>query len=399
MAYEYPVKWITNAMRGAPQISGTAGTLIGALDAFLLTGWGTATAISVTVADGVGTATFTEGSYFEDGAVVLIGGVTSPAALNGEARVLSHTNTSITFETDAVDGTATTSGSITFKYAPVGGWEKAFSGTNLAAYRSTDPQSPGHFLRVADTGTTAARVVGYESMTDVNTGSGPFPTAAMISGGAYLPKSNSANATAVRYVLVADSRALLHSIFPGTSSNPIYLVSNVHGFGDPVAAAPSGDTWGTFLSASGSASSPSQEGSLSGGGVSSSGNGFSVLPRGFSGLGSAIFVDPRPFCGAPTGSSGNDAFLGAAPSVVDGQIKLSKMFLREQSTVSPPRLVVPGVAYVPQTGLINAVSVGDILVGDGEFSGRKLLAVGVGSNFNTVPSGLVFIDLTGPWRE
>ena len=97
MAYTYPVKWITNTMRGAPPISGTPGTFIAALDAFLNTGWGSANAISVTISGGVGTAVFPEGVFFEDHAVVLFGGATTPAALNGEARVLSHTNNYITF--------------------------------------------------------------------------------------------------------------------------------------------------------------------------------------------------------------------------------------------------------------------------------------------------------------
>ena len=50
------VKHIHNGMRGAPQISGTAGTLIAALDALFTTGWGVTTAISVTVASGIATA-------------------------------------------------------------------------------------------------------------------------------------------------------------------------------------------------------------------------------------------------------------------------------------------------------------------------------------------------------
>lgn len=62
------------------------------------------------------------------------------------------------------------------------GWTKAFSGTNMAAYK----QSAGSnqlYLRVDDTNATDARVVGYETMSDVNTGTGPFPTATQQSGG------------------------------------------------------------------------------------------------------------------------------------------------------------------------------------------------------------------------
>lgn len=394
MAYTYPVKWMRDSMRGAPQISGTAGTLIGALDAFLLTGFGTVTALSVTVASGIGTATVNAGSYFDDYAVVLIAGAT-PTALNGEARVLSHTNTSITFETDAPDGTAT--GTITIKYAPVGSWEKTYSGTNIACYRSTDVLSPGQFLRVDDTGTLYARVVGYESMTDANTGSGPFPTTTLLSGGGYWHKSASANATAVRYAFAADSRALLTAVEPATASNATYRTSNIRGFGDPIVLAPGGDAWATFLSASGVNLYSLSGGTLCGGDASSS-SGFAVAPRSFTALGSAVWLNVSPFTGVPAGISGNDTTLGAAPSQVDGQIKLARLFLREQSPVLPARAVAPGALYVPQSGLTSIVTPGDIATGSGDFAGRKLLAVGAGTSANATPTGIALIDITGPWR-
>ena len=40
----FPVKYIHSDMRGAPVLSGTPGAMIGVLDAFLITGFGTVTA-------------------------------------------------------------------------------------------------------------------------------------------------------------------------------------------------------------------------------------------------------------------------------------------------------------------------------------------------------------------
>ena len=57
----FPVKYINNNMRGAPQLPGTAGTLIAVLDAFLITGFGQVTALSVTVAGGIATASLQSG--------------------------------------------------------------------------------------------------------------------------------------------------------------------------------------------------------------------------------------------------------------------------------------------------------------------------------------------------
>ena len=396
MAYTYPVKWITSSMRGAPPISGTPGSFVAALDAFLNTGWGAANAITVSVSGGVGTAQFADGVFFEDHAVVLFGGATTPAALNGEARVLSHTNNSITFETDAPDGVATTGTAITCRYAPVGGWEKKYSGTNLAAYKSTDGQAHGHFWRVDDTGTTAARMVGYETMTDVNTGSGAFPTAAYIAGGGYVYKSVVASAAAARYSLAADSRTVLLGLEPGTSSVATNRSANIRGFGDAIALAASGDVWASFCSFTGSNLGVFNVGALSGGPTSNS-SGFSCFPRAYSGLGASVVGEVSPFSGTAGTMSGADSYMGAAPSVVDGQIKLSKVFIKESGN-NPARAIAPGVVYVPQTGIAGLVSGGDIALGAGDFSGRRLMAVLCGPSPNSPPTAAAFLDITGPWR-
>jgi hypothetical protein len=88
------------------------------------------------------------------------------------------------------------------------GWTKEYTGTNLAAYRMGSGGSAVRmYLRVDDTGTTSARVRGFVSMTDVNTGVEPFPTDAQISGGGYAWKSTSADSTARPWVLIATPTA------------------------------------------------------------------------------------------------------------------------------------------------------------------------------------------------
>lgn len=398
MAFTYPVKWITHSMRGAPPISGTAGTFIAALDAFLNTGWGSANAISVSVSGGVGTAVFPEGVFFDDRAIVLFANVTTPAALNGEARVLSHTSNSITFETNAPDGVATTGSTITCRYAPVGNWSKPFTGVNKAVFRSTDVQSYGHYLRLDDSGTMTARVVGYESMTDADTGTGPFPTAAMIAGGGYVHKSTSANSSAVRYAMAADSRSVHWAIEPGTPGSSTPRNSNLRGFGDPIALAPAGDVWSAYLSCITTTGSTFLESGSLNGQITSSGFGLTVTPRAVSGLGSAVLHNAVPYTGVATSFSGNDSTLGAAPSQVDGKIYLSKLFLRLAAGTEPPRAIVPGVAFVPQTGLTALLVPHDQMSGAGDWAGRTLLAIGAGANAATAPTGVAFIDITGPWR-
>ena len=67
------------------------------------------------------------------------------------------------------------------------GWTKLYSGTNKAVYRSTDGVTQC-CLRVSDAGTTYATINAYETMSDVDTGSNPFPA----TGSLYAHKSDSA---------------------------------------------------------------------------------------------------------------------------------------------------------------------------------------------------------------
>lgn len=104
------------------------------------------------------------------------------------------------------------------------GWTREFSGTNKGVYRS----SAGNrmFFRVDDTGTTSARVVGYENMTDVDTGTNAFPTSTQVSGGLYWQKSGSADATARSWILMVDDRYLIFA----AEYLPLYW--QVYAFGD-----------------------------------------------------------------------------------------------------------------------------------------------------------------------
>lgn len=83
------------------------------------------------------------------------------------------------------------------------GWEKVYTGTNKAVYRSR--YGNRHYLRVDDTSTTAATVRGYESMTDVDTGVDPFPTATQHANSRWV-KSASADTTARAYFVVKTAR-------------------------------------------------------------------------------------------------------------------------------------------------------------------------------------------------
>lgn len=393
------VKFITENMPGAPVLSGTAGALISVLDALLVTGFGLRTATSVTVASGVATVTLASDALNANllHSVILVDGVAAPMAdLNGEQRVTAATSTTLQFATAVADGTAT--GTITVKSAPAG-WEKLYSGTNKAVYRSTDVQSAKHCLRVDDTGTTTARVVGYETMTDVDTGVGPFPTAAQFSGGGHWWKSIAATTTTRDYFFAADPRMLLAAPRPNGVSGA--LSANVRGFGDPIALAPSGDAWTTVLSYAGSNNSSGFEyGAFSGANAAASSTGGAAFARAFSGLGSAALCRPVNEAGEPYQMSGRHAAgLGPGPSSIDGQIKLARAMMAEQTPYSAPRCVIPGVFCVPQLVADGMFSSSTVIDGSGALAGRKMLSVVVSQAASASSNlGVAFIDITGPWR-
>ncbi len=112
---------------------------------------------------------------------------------------------------------------------PAAGWTKAFSGTNKAAYRmSTTAPASGFYLRVDDTSTTESRWVGYESMTDIDTGTDSFPLESQVSGGLYSLKVS----TNSEWILIADERA-----FYFFHDNPLLSLSAAGTFfGDIVSA-------------------------------------------------------------------------------------------------------------------------------------------------------------------
>ncbi len=392
------VKWIRNDMRGAPVINGnTPGCMIAVLDALLVTGWGATTALSVSVSGGIATATVNAGSSFTEHAVVRVEGAT-PAALNGEARVLTASNMQITFETTAPDGVAT--GTITLKYAPAG-WEKVFTGTNKAVYRSTDVIGARFYLRVDDSNGLYARVCGYESMSDADTGAGMYPSAAMIAGGGYWHKATASNATVIPYVVAADGGALLHALAAGAAANASNTACAVRGFGDVVPMGPAGDAFACVLSCAATSAGASNvdHGALSGSASDSSvATGLSVAPRGWQGLGSAVLQRPLPMTGLLGALSGAADYFGAAPSAIDGQVKTAVMGLKDQGAQTPLRSIIPGVHYIPQTGAVSIFGHLSVQDGAGALVGRKLLVVHVGTGANTPATGAAMIDLTGPWR-
>lgn len=385
------VKHAYSSMAGAPAIGGTVGSLIGALDAFLVNGWGAKAVDSAVISNGICRLNFASGkSAAEAHAVIAVTGAT-PSALNGEQKVTAVANAWVEFKTDLPDGAVT--GSISFKMAPLG-WEKVFAGTNKAVYRQTDPASTRTFYRVDDTNAQYARVQMYESMTDVDNGVGPAPLT--VSGGYYWHK-RSTGAASSYWVLAGDSRGFYLLVACSSSSAPASnnnsaLVSQYMG---DLSSFRSGDAWCSMVTGSDSANYNNVGGCM----YCSGGSAGFTLKRLAHGLGSAVQAARKVF-GSVSSFSGSDGYLGAFPSTVDNGLHLSPILIND-GPVAPagPRGIAPGAFHCPQTGALAGFG-WDVAMtkGQGAFVGKMLLSVQVGSPASG-NQGVGFLDVTGPWRS
>lgn len=121
------------------------------------------------------------------------------------------------------------------------GWTRAYSGTNKAAYQQAPKSGRLQLLlRVQDDGPGShggreARCRGYEAMTDVDTGTGLFPTVAQMTNGWIYRKSSAASSVTRFYRLVADERLFHLLIITGDVANTYWGYS----FGDGYSRVPS----------------------------------------------------------------------------------------------------------------------------------------------------------------
>lgn len=388
------VKFYREDFPGAPVLNGVAGSLIGLLDACLCTGFGLRSATSLVVAGGV--ATLTLGSDAKNGnllhSVILVDGVTGAlTALNGEQRVTAASSTELKFATAAADGTAT--GSITVKTAPAG-WEKKFSDTNKAVFKSLAVEANTSYLQVKDTGTTSANVRAYEAMTDVDTGTGAAPTVAQLASGGYWAKSAAANVTPIGWDLFSDARAFYYCPTPYTAYGTQYIGQGCWFYGDPIAFKGT-DAFSTAIFFGNQDNSQyTQMGSVF---HTTNADGPRVA-RGYSGLGASVPCWAKPQTGTSV-LSGDDGFLGAFPSQTDGALLLSEYILVD-TAFAGAQLVrrgrMPGARHAPQSNLGVVFSRKDTVT----VGGKRFYVTGANTSAydSGAAGGRMFFDITGPWR-
>lgn len=391
------VKLFHSGMVGAPTLNGLAGTLIAVLDACLVNGFGAGAVDSISIAGGVATATRAAGHPFEVGSVVEVAGATvSGGTINGQHRVTEVTSTTYKFPVAGLADQLAT-GTPTHKIASAG-WDKPFSGTNLAAYRSADTSGARMYLRVNDTTTLNARVRGYEAMSDINTGAGLFPTEAQISGGAYWPKSADADASSRRWAVVADTKFIYFACHWLNSSSAVNF-SICGAFGDLADRAP-GDNYAACLFGCDTTATSQAPGYLHEArclGVFSGLSNSFTAPRTHAALGTAVGL-LRSYA-----SFGNVSSFSQSGAAYNGHLIFpnpsnSGLYLSKVACASGPaastltmRGRLPGFYAVPQIVGANVFTHLAKVSGVDGYPGREFTAI-------NSQAGVSFFDTTGPWE-
>lgn len=256
------------------------------------------------------------------------------------------------------------------------GWAKEFSGTNKAAYRAA---TGNRFrLRVDDSGTTSARVVGYETMSDVDTGTGDFPTALQFSGGMYIYKSSTANSTARPWLCIASSKAFyLFTFANSTTYGSAWSTSDgAFFFGDLISFFSGTDNYATLLCGNNAAAA--SQSTLIGSNGSSNQAGNRYIARSYTQTGTAVNCGQRARCYATTMQAGAGV-LGSStygygrtyPDPISGSLLMAPIEVTE-SLHGSGRAKMPGM-WGPEHSQPAAHL--DTFSGSGSLAGKTFLLI------------------------
>lgn len=278
--------YIHSGMAGAPQYANADGNINAILEACLVNGFNSKTATSASASGGVLTLNFAADPLFEPLQTVELA-VSSAALVNGVHRVVANSNNQVTIAIAGLpDGPVGSSGAgITIKQAGAG-WSKPFSNSTVAVFRP--PTGNRRYLRCEQTLNELARVRAYEEMTDLNTGSGAFPSPAQSSISNFLIDLSSDGSN---WLAIVSEKSIYFCLGSGVSST--YTVGYFY-FGDLADVVLPGDTYATilctkygkwlprnYLGETGSVSVESQSFSALGGWPSPVAQGVTFLPNNF----------------------------------------------------------------------------------------------------------------------
>lgn len=274
------------------------------------------------------------------------------------------------------------------------GWSKPFTGTNAAVFR------PGsgvrHYLDVNDNGPGSggaqeARLRGYETMTAVATGTGPFPLLA-VTQGVVAHKSQTANATTRAWIMVADDRTFYlfmngdgATLYSGLVGGEFYsLLAGTDNYRTCVIGG-TAETAGTVSSGT---THPLDTHALASGGTTQNGH---YVARAYTGLGGAAAFAKLGDASMSFQGGSTSPLLGgtmAIPNPVDGLVWIAPVWVAGVTPLHIRGRMRGFMHFLHTTSFADQ----DTIAGTGIYAGRTFLLLRQGHN-----GGVYCLDITGPW--
>lgn len=282
------------------------------------------------------------------------------------------------------------------------GWTKEYSTTNKAVYRMATTSNTGFYVDVNDAAPVTAKEAemrGYEVMSGIATGTGPFPTAGQSSFGTVLRKSNTADSTARPWYCIADDSCFYFFADTGDFSSPSYASGFM--FGD-FFSYKAGDTYGCAIIGvssenTGATTTNQYMGSLST--TITALNSTAVLghyvARHWTTVGGAIrvskFTSPLAYVtGGGAAGIGADATC-TYPNGPDSALELAPVWLGHSDSV---RGYLKGF-WAPLH--IQPLGHADTFSGTGNMAGKSFIAINMKSSLGFNLNGQLMIETSNTW--
>lgn len=354
---------------GAPTLSGTAGAAITVLDAVLVNGYNTQAITSITRTSNTATVTTTGSHGFVTGDYIAISGA-NESDYNGNFYITVTSGTTFTY-TVANTPTTPATGTISSEKASAG-WTKTYSGTNKAAY-TQGAGSNGFLLRVDDSNAQYGLARGYEAMTDVDTGTNPFPTVAQMTNGVFFQKSDTASSSARPWVIVANDEVVhFYSQYSATANTGS---AGALFFGD-VETYKSGDAYHTMIFGDSSSSAMSAYNTITSFLTTTATAHY--FARSYTQTGSSVLVGKHSDYAknAGAGTLGGNGI--AYPNGPDGGFYLAPVWAHETTSPGHVRGKVPGLwnpCHSRSTLVTAGVNNFDTFSGSGDLAGKTFIVL------------------------
>jgi hypothetical protein len=275
------------------------------------------------------------------------------------------------------------------------GWTKPYTGTNKAAFYMQSG-TPRMYVRVDDSGAQESRLVGYESMSDVDTGTNPFPTAGQLSGGIFHRKSGTADSTARPWMVLANGLSFyLLTATAGTTLGATPASSDIMMFFGAIQSYKSGDAYNVAINGSVATGVSGRMGTCDAPSTSGPPGATSgiYLARAYTQIGTAISctkIVPATHAGSPIGAGSAASMLYTDGAT--GSLRLARVVICEPAdTKYTERGHLPGMwaplAHRPGTAY-------DTFSGSGDLTGKNFILLPV---YAASTEGRAAFETDGTW--